>query len=59
MQENTFIIEANFRSQPLAINHMWNFDVYCKVGVLNVYLGPWPDLPAVTTKSPRRLLPTG
>jgi hypothetical protein len=27
--------------------------------VLNMDLGPWPDLPAVTTKSPRRLLPTG
>jgi hypothetical protein len=27
MQENTFIIEAYFRSHPFAINHIWNFDV--------------------------------
>jgi hypothetical protein len=36
MQENTFIIEAYFRSHPFAINHIWNFDAYFEVGVLSV-----------------------
>jgi hypothetical protein len=25
MQENTFIIEAYFRSHPFAVNYIWNF----------------------------------
>jgi hypothetical protein len=33
MQENIFIIEAYFRSHPLPINHIWNFDVYFEVEV--------------------------
>jgi hypothetical protein len=36
MQENTFIIEAYFRSHPFAINHIWNFDVFFEVRVLPV-----------------------
>jgi hypothetical protein len=34
MQENTSIIETNFRSHPFAINHIWNYDVNFEVGVL-------------------------
>jgi hypothetical protein len=36
MQENTFIIEAYFRSHPFAINHIWNFDEYFEVGIFPV-----------------------
>jgi hypothetical protein len=32
---------------------------YEKSLVLNVYLGPWPDLPAFKAKSPIKMLPTG
>jgi hypothetical protein len=34
MQENTSVIETNFRSHPFAINHIWNLDVNFEVGVL-------------------------
>jgi hypothetical protein len=42
MQQNTFIIEAYFRSHPFAINEIWNFNIsiytYFEVKVLPSFL---------------------